>query len=337
VFEQRQTLSTVELETLDYDEQQQARQVSDSSVDSVFNSAFSESARGSSSFNTQADSSSWGVAGGVGGFIAPVVFGIGAGGGGGSSSSSGSSSNSLDGTRNYASNAASQAHSSIEREASARRHAQRTGMRLATASDVEQVTTKVITNNNRIHALTMQYWEVLRHFSVSTGVQGVTLVCFVPLEVVRFLPAGVSTTLGSNAVGFSRDQILYRYNPALKHADVLRRWIPFQYRQGLSVLEEFAANPQAKPSFSAASEDIIHISIRGTFLPIEDISVTVMTRRGTRLGPVRLSGTIPALPQNTFKSKTELLTELLNRRNADSSNGIRTTSSGSSSTEVFGP
>ena len=42
VFEQRQALSTAELETLDFDEQQRQSQVSDSSTEAVFNSAFAE-------------------------------------------------------------------------------------------------------------------------------------------------------------------------------------------------------------------------------------------------------------------------------------------------------
>lgn len=322
VFEQRQTLSTVELESLDYDEQQQASQQSDSSTQAVFNSGFAEHVRGASHFSTQADSSSWGVAGGVGAILGPVAIGIGAGGGGGSSSSSGSSSNSLDGTRDYISTAASQAHNSIERQASARRHAQRTGMRLATASDTEQVTTKVITNNNRAHALTMQYWEVLRHFEVSTAIDGVTLVCFVPLEVVRFLPPGASVNLIESEVS-TRAQVLFRYSQIMKHADILRRWIPFQYRQGLAILEEFASNPRALPAFASSTEDIINISLTGSFLPIEDIYVSVLTRRGTRLGPVRMNGPIPALPDtvtdptHAFQSKTQLVGELIKRRGPD--------------------
>lgn len=319
VFEQRQTLTTAELETLDFDEQQRASQVSDSSTSAVFSSAFAEHVRGSSSFSTSAESSSWGVAGGIGAAIGPVLIGIGGGGGGGSSSSSGQSSNSLDGSRDYLSTASSHAHSSIERQASARRHAQRTGMRLATASDVESVTTRVITNNNRIHALTMQYWEVLRHFSIATAVDGVTLVCFVPLEIVRFMPPFVSYTLVEEEVS-TRFGLLYRYGPLLKHADVLAKWIPFQYRQGLKVLEEFASNPRAQPSFTSATEDIISISLVGSFLPIEDVYATVVTRRGSRLGPVRLGGSIPPLPDATidathqFTSKTQLVAELLKRR-----------------------
>jgi hypothetical protein len=324
VFEQRQTLSTVELESLDYDEQQQASQQSDSSTQAVFNSGFAEHVRGASSFTTQADSSSWGVAGGIGAILGPIGIGIGAGGGGGSSSSSGSSSNSLDGTRDYVSTAASQAHNSIERQASARRHAQRTGMRLATASDTEQVTTKVVTNNNRMHALTMQYWEVLRHFEVSTAIDGVTLVCFVPLEVVRFLPPGSAVNLIESAVT-TRAQVLFRYSQIIKHADILRLWIPFQYRQGLAILEEFASNPRALPAFASATEDIITISLQGSFLPMEDIYVSVLTRRGTRLGPVCLNGPVPKLPDtvtdptHAFQTKAQLVGELIRRRDPDQS------------------
>ena len=40
-------------------------------------------------------------------------------------------------------------------------------MSLATSAEREQMTTKVIANHNHCHALTMQYWEVLRHFAVS--------------------------------------------------------------------------------------------------------------------------------------------------------------------------
>jgi hypothetical protein len=322
VFEQRQTLSTAELETLDYDESQRQSQMSDSSTSSVFTSAFAEQVRGTSSFTTKAESSSWGVAGGIGAILGPVAVGIGAGGGGGSSESTGKSTNTLDGTRDYVSTASSQAHSAIEREATARRHAQRTGMRMATASDVESVTTRVVTNNNRIHALTMQYWEVLRHFSVSTEIDGVTLVCFVPLEVVRFMPPGVSYMLEESEVS-TRAGILRRYGPLLKHADVLRQWIPLDHRQGLQVLEEFASNPRAQPSFSSAGEDIVKVSVTGSFLPIEDVYVTVLTRRGTRLGPIRLSGSVPPLPDTTsdpthaFTSKTELVAELLRRRAPD--------------------
>ena len=46
------------------------------------------------------------------------------------------------------------------------------------------MTTKVITNNKRT-AMTVQYWEVLRKFRIQSEVEGWSLVCFVPLDLVR--------------------------------------------------------------------------------------------------------------------------------------------------------
>ena len=66
VFEQRQTLSTFEFESLNEEQQEAARNESDSSTQGIFNSAFNEAAKGTSSYSTHADSSSWGVAGGIG-------------------------------------------------------------------------------------------------------------------------------------------------------------------------------------------------------------------------------------------------------------------------------
>ena len=87
------------------------------------------------------------------------------------------------------SNASQDFHSHLSREAAARRrgqpHQHAAGDRPPRASEV---VTKVITNHNHNHALTMQYWQVLRHFGVSSQVDDVQLVCFVPLEVVQFLP-----------------------------------------------------------------------------------------------------------------------------------------------------
>jgi hypothetical protein len=319
VFEQRQTLSTRDFESLEQDEFQRQQQIADSSTQATFDSAFSEMIRGSSSYATRAESSSWGVAGGIGAIFGPIGIGIGAGGGGGSSSASGVSNNSLDGARHYTSAAAEWTHSAVERQSSARRRAQRTSIRLSTATDTETAVTKVITNNNRTHAMTVQYWEVLRHFDVSTVVDGVTLVCFVPLEVVRFLPPRVKVELDPLSVS-DRSGVLYRYGQLLKHADILRKWLPVEYRSGLTLLEEFASDPRAVPSLPTSfAEDVLDIRITGSFLPFEDIYVSIITRRGTRIGPTKLAGGVPPLPDKTdpthaFATETELFAELRKRR-----------------------
>ena len=321
VFEQRQTLTSTEFESLDDDEQQFQRQQSDSSTQATFESAFAESVRGSSHYNTSAESSSWGAAGGAAFSVGFFSIGGGAAGGGGSSSASGDASQSLDGAKNYTSHAAQQTHSATERQAFARRRAQRTNMRLATATDTERATTKVITNNNRAHALTIQYWEVLRHFEVSTAVEGATLVCFVPLEVVRFLPPFVSLNLVESEVN-TRDGVLRRYGPLAKHVDVIRPWLPRQYRQGLSLLEAFVSNPRSDVDLASFSEEVVNIHLFATVLPFEDIYVSIVTRRGTRMGPTLMTNHAAALPDalsdaaNAAATRTELLTLLHSRRNS---------------------
>jgi hypothetical protein len=320
VFEQRQTLSSAEIESLDQDQQERQRQESDSSTQAVFTSAFAESVRGSSAYSTDAESSSWGAAGGAAFSVGFFSIGGGAAGGGGSAHTVGQASQSLDGAKNYTSHAAQQTHSATERNASARRRAQRTNMRLATATDTESATTKVITNNNRAHALTIQYWEVLRHFEVSTDVEGVTLVCFVPLEVVRFLPPFVSVNLVEAEVN-SRAGVLRRYGPLAKHVDVLRPWLPRQYREGLDLLEAFVANPRSDVDIASFSEDVVHIRLLASTVPFEDVYVSIVTRRGTRVGPTPLRNPAPPLPDavkdpvNAFPTRTALIAELHKRRN----------------------
>jgi hypothetical protein len=261
------------------------------------------------------------VAGGAAFSVGLFSIGGGAAGGGGSSHASGSASQSLDGAKNYTSHAAQQTHSSTERQAYARRRAQRTDIRLATASDTERAVTKVITNNNRAHALTIQYWEVLRHFAVSTDVEGVTLVCFVPLEVIRFLPPGSSVSLIESEVS-TRAGVLRRYGPLSKHIDVLRNWVPRQYRQGLDLLEAFVANPRSNVDIASFSEDVINISLRAAVLPFEDLYVSIVTRRGTRLGPTLMTNPAPPLPDaikdpvNAFPTRTALIAALHDRRNS---------------------
>ena len=81
-------------------------------------------------------------------------------------------------------------HSALNRVAAASRRGSQTSIRVATETERTSVTTRIVTNHNKGHALTMQWWQVLRHFSVTSEVDDVQMVCFVPLELVQFLPEG---------------------------------------------------------------------------------------------------------------------------------------------------
>ena len=224
VVERTATSTVLESETLEQTEQLSFSEQDDTSAAATFASAYQEAASGGSSYSTDASSFSAAAAAGVGG-----VFPFGAAGGGvstsyGSAQASGQTGTWMSGARSATSDAAEQTHAATERQAAGRRQAARTGMRMATATESDTVTTKVITNHNKTHALTMQYWEVLRMYDVTTAVDGVTLVCLVPLDVVRFLPAGHPPEL--QQAPKDRDAVLSRYGELLKDADVLTRVLP---------------------------------------------------------------------------------------------------------------
>ena len=313
VSERVATASVSDIERLDIAENQHSALRENTSAQATFDSAFEEHVNASSSYRNEARSSSWGVAGGVGAVLGPVALGIGGGGGGGKSSNSGNVTSALDGVRTYTSTATESMHRAVERQAAARRSAQRTSIRLATETDRETVTTKVITNHNKAHALTIQYWEVLRRFSGTTVVEGVNLVCFVPLDVVRFLPAGQPLEVTDTSQVSTRPQILARYALLHRHADAVQPNLPGIHREGLRLLEDFAANPRSVVDFTTAS-DVIQLSLPGTFIPYERVWVDVLVRGGRRLGPVALESTLTAFAPNSFGTRAEVIAHLKQTR-----------------------
>jgi len=314
VAEERETLSVREMESLTATEFQRYNEVADSSTDAVFTSAFHESASGGSRMRTRSKA---GVIGGglaLGGIVGGIVAGLGVGGGYSDSSTTGSTSSWQKASRDYASSASQDFHSSLLRQASARRTANRTSVRLATATESREVVTKVITNHNHNHALTMQYWQVLRHFAVTSAVDDVQLVCFVPLEIVQFLDSFQPRTLPTG--NYTRDLLLSRYRTLLRYHDVLESRLGFQpdMLHGLRVLRAFAGNPtMTVQSSGGAAQDIVNVRIDGTFLPFEDIYVTAISTSGARVGPIRLVGASVAIGSG-HETRAELMQALRTRR-----------------------
>jgi hypothetical protein len=298
VFERTDTAAVFESETLSQSQAEQQSALADTSTFATFNSAFDEAASGGSSFATHSDTSSWGA-----NFLVAA-------GGGGSSDSNGVSNSWMQGQRDSTQNAAQTTHSAAENQASARRTAARTGMRQASSSESEQVTTKTITNHNHLHALTMQYWEVQRLYDVRTEVNDLDFVCLVPMQIVRFMPPGQPLTVGNpGALTASRQAVLNRYAAIIKHIDVLAAALPRSFQKGLATLRQFAADPSAQVEpFGGAAEDVIQFTLNGTFVPGEEVWISGVTATGTRVGPARLAppGAFD-LPDNQFQSQDDLL------------------------------
>ena len=303
VFERTDTAAVTESEFFSESQAAEQTALADTSTAATFNSAFNEAMNGGSSFQTQ--SSNWSAGGSF------IIFSA----GGGGSSSSGNSQEWLQGQRDTVENAAQQTHSAAMNQAAARRTAARTGMRLASSSELELVTTRTITNHNHAHALTMQYWEVVRNYNVTTVIDGLTLACLVPMQIVRFMPPGQPLTLSNTTALSSRAEVLARYAGLIKHLDVLQQAVPRGFQYGLSLLAQFAGDPTATvEAAGGVAEDVIRFSLIGSFLPCETISVRAVTRRNTRIGPVVLANTAPKIPLDSFASQDDLLRYLLTQR-----------------------
>lgn len=184
VEEQTTTLRVTETEAVFGAASSQASSASDESTQANFQSAFRQAAQGGSSYTSASETGSMSVGGGLLGILGGPSGSL------GETVSGGSTNNWMDGLQNYASNASQSVQTYSEQQSLTQRRAQRTAMRMASSSESTAVTTKTITNHNKLHALTMQYFEVLRLFDVRTTYDGVTLVCLVPLDIVWFLPPG---------------------------------------------------------------------------------------------------------------------------------------------------
>jgi hypothetical protein len=319
VFERQDTSSVQESEFFTESSAMNQTALADTSTNATFNSAFAEAASGGSQFQTHSSSSSWGVSGG----FSLGIISAGGSGGGGTSDASGTSTNWLQGQRDATEQATQSTHSSAENQASARVTASRTGMRLATASENMDVTTKIITNHNHTRALTMQYWEVHRIYDVTTAIDGLSLVCLVPMQVVRFMPPGQPATLSDPSMVSSHGLVLERYKNILRHLDVLQLAVPRNMRHGLELLAQFSSDPTTVvDSSGTVAEDVISFKMQGAFLPCETVSVAAVTKRNTRVGPVGLAPAVagqPApIPQNQFASQDDLVAWLTTQRNTSS-------------------
>jgi outer membrane protein OmpA-like peptidoglycan-associated protein len=110
---------------------------------------------------------------------------------------------------------------------------------------------------------------------------------------------------------------------------VLARTVPGRYRQGLTLITEFAGDPQAAVQGSGGdAEDVLDLSLSGRFLPFEDVFVTVVSKRGLRTPPTLLTGPLDPLPtgMDAYATESELLQDLRGRR---SPTGTTTTLMGS--------
>lgn len=150
----------------------------DRDVSEIVGSALNQNQQGGSS------TTMWGAGGGAGvGFIGSGfgIFAGAAGGGGGSSSTAWS-----DSSRSLSSNSLQQIRDNTLQSASAVRDQRSTVVQTSNQGETMNVETEVVANYNHCHAITMEYFEVLRHFQLTHELVDVQECLLIPLLMTYF-------------------------------------------------------------------------------------------------------------------------------------------------------
>jgi hypothetical protein len=156
-----------------------ANLVRDRDVKEMIDTALGESIDGGSTAKT------YGGGGGLGFAIGPLVIGA-AGGGGGADSEAWQ-----DSSREISAQTMQELKDRIHQSAAAVRSQRATVVQTLGQGDRNRVTAEVIANHNHCHALTIQYFEVLRHFQVLEELAEVRECLFVPFLMSQYHDAKV--------------------------------------------------------------------------------------------------------------------------------------------------
>lgn len=146
----------------------------DRDISEIVSSSLSESMFGKSSASVKA------AGGVVGGFVGALVFG------GAAGVSTAKSSASQVSARDIAGSVLNVARDRTMQAASAVRSQRSTVVQTARQGETVRAQTEVIANYNHCHALTIEYFEVLRHLQVTQEVAAVRECLFVPLLITSF-------------------------------------------------------------------------------------------------------------------------------------------------------
>jgi hypothetical protein len=173
------------------------------SISEVTQAVATEAQSGFSHTQTESFTQQAGFSTGSG--MAGMIEGFGSAFGSGGSASEGGSSGSADsyastsGQRNVAASMLQQIGDRTHQHAHAARSRRASVVREVSQSEHEEISTRVVTNYNHMHALTVQYYEVLQLYRTETSVVRADRVVFIPFRLVDF----------------NKDDLLLRFRRAL--------------------------------------------------------------------------------------------------------------------------
>ena len=250
-------------------------------TNAAFNYAVNQLSTADSNYSYSAKTKSFGGSFGIGGAFSGISAMLGLSGGYSKSSGKASSSARQSNSHNEASSAAQSFQHSIKNASDRISRAKRVSMEMATSDVSDSVATKIIANHNHSHAMTVQYWEVMRRYRLETCIDGIDLVLFVPLKLIRFLPQGQPFQAGNVTPEiFDRNHFIQRYGTLLQYASILENILPYRYRTGLNLIRQYAASPEWIMESSENSETDLILEFKGNFLSFDDLSAHLVLKNG---------------------------------------------------------
>ncbi len=238
----------------------------------AYNQAIAQMSDGGSDYEYSASSSSSSCGGGFFGLI----------GGHSSKSSSSGSGNShayQNDSYNEASNASRNFQNAIKAASEKISQASRLLIKTASSEESDSVSTKIIANHNHSHAMTIQYWEVMRRYKLQTCIENVDLILFVPMEMISFLN-GQSYLLKNK---LTVETFKARYELLSKHYDALRRALPYKYRSGLDLAKQYYAYQDFNIDEKSGSTTTIQITFKAPTILFDKIKAVLVLKNGSKI------------------------------------------------------
>lgn len=175
--------SAAKSQSLDYEETLNNSLVRDRDINEIVSGTLNENIRGNSKASTA------GIGFGLGSSVMGIIPGVGTFGSllgisGGASSAGASASQSA--TRETSARSLQSIRDRTQQAASVVRSQRATVVQTVSQGERIEATAESVANYNHCHAITIQYFEVLRHFTVRNRLAGVQECLFVPLQMTRF-------------------------------------------------------------------------------------------------------------------------------------------------------
>ena len=245
----------------------------DDDTNAAFNYAMDQLSQGKSSYSYSA--SSWSIGGSASGGVGGAMIGLS--GGYSKSSGKGSASASQSNSHSETSSAAQNFQHNIKSASSKISQAKRLSMEMATSEVTDSVATKIIANHNHSHAMTIQYWEVMRRYKLETCIDSVDLVLFVPLKLINFLPTG---NFYLDDKDFDRTAFTSRYDTLLHYYDSLYSRVPRKYRSGMNLIKKYSELTNWVMQKQTQSTKVLKLEIKVKLLTYDNLCATLVLKNG---------------------------------------------------------